>query len=128
MCTPPPPKKKIIFDHIQTNSLKTNQAEFFVFDKFTLQNLANKCWGEKNNLLNFFYITSEVKQCCEALYLSYRPQTECSISQFLQTNCTQPIFRTINRGLLAKPFKKFQNHLQGQPVPTFDKRQSYSAN
>ena len=24
-----------------------------------------------------------------------------------KTNCTQSIFRTINRGLLAKPFKKF---------------------
>ena len=40
-------------------------------------------------------------------YLSYRPQPECSISQFFKTNCTQSIFRTINRGLLAKPFKKF---------------------
>ena len=40
-------------------------------------------------------------------YLSYRPRTECGISQFFKTNCTQSIFRTINRGLLAKPFKKF---------------------
>ena len=29
------------------------------------------------------------------------------ISQFFKTNCTQSMFRTINRGLLAKPFKKF---------------------
>ena len=28
-------------------------------------------------------------------------------SQFFKTNCTQTIFGTINRGLLAKPFKKF---------------------
>ena len=42
-----------IFDHIQdhsrlgleTDSWKTNQAEFFAFDKFTLQNLANKSEG-----------------------------------------------------------------------------------
>ena len=42
-------------------------------------------------------------------YLSYRPRTECSISQFFETNCTQSIFRTINHGLLAKTFtvKKF---------------------
>ena len=40
-------------------------------------------------------------------YLSYRPRTECGISQFFKTNCTQSIFRTINCGLLAKPFKKF---------------------
>ena len=49
-------------------------------------------------------------------YLSYRPRTECSMSQFFKTNCTQSIFRTINLGLLAKPFKKFQNHPYGQPV------------
>ena len=30
------------------------------------------------------YITSEVKQYYEALFLSYIPRTECSISQFLQ--------------------------------------------
>ena len=36
-----------------------------------------------------------------------------------QNNCTQSIFRTINRWLLAKPFKKFQNHLYGQPVLGF---------
>ena len=40
-------------------------------------------------------------------YLSYRPRTECSISYFFKTNCTQSIFSTINHGLLAKPFKKF---------------------
>ena len=40
-------------------------------------------------------------------YLSYRPRTECGISQFFKTNCIQSIFRTINRGLLAKPLKKF---------------------
>ena len=40
-------------------------------------------------------------------YLSYRPRTECGISQFFKTNCTQSIFRTINRGLLVKPCKKF---------------------
>ena len=41
------------------------------------------------------------------LYLSYRSRIECSISQFFKTNCIQSIFRTINRGLLAKPFEKF---------------------
>ena len=38
------------------------------------------------------HITSKVKQ----YYLSYRPRTECSISQFFKTNCTHSIFRTIN--------------------------------
>ena len=59
----------------------------------------------KPTRLYFLCIKSEVKQ----YYLSYRPRTECSISQFFETNCTQSIFRTINHGLLAKTFtvKKF---------------------
>ena len=57
-------------------------------------------WGSVNQpFIYFLYITSEVKQYYEALYLSYRPWTECSISQFFKTNCTQSIFRTINPGL-----------------------------
>ena len=80
-----------------------NKSGRFAFDKFTLQNLAN--------LLYFLYITSEVKRYYEALYLSYRPRTDCSLSLFFKTNCTQSIFRTINRWLLEKPFKNFQNHL-----------------
>ena len=81
---------------------------FLMFDKFTLQNLPTNLGVCKPTLLYFLHITSEAKQNYEALYLSYRPRTiECSISQFSNTNCTQSIFRTINRGLLAKPFKKF---------------------
>ena len=60
---------------------KKNQAEFFAFDKFTLQNLANKSGCVKTNLLYHLNITSEVKQYYEALFLSYRLRTECSISQ-----------------------------------------------
>ena len=47
--------------------------------------------------------------------------------QFFKTNCTQSIFRTTNRELLAKPLKKFPNHLYGQLVLTFGKRQICSA-
>ena len=37
-----------------------------------------------------------MKQYCEALFLRYRPRTtECSISQFCDTNCYHSIFRTI---------------------------------
>ena len=32
-----------------------------------------------------------MKQNYEALFLSYRPRTECSISQFCNTNCTLPM-------------------------------------
>ena len=135
-------KITMIFDHVQeptkwllitihqawkTNSQKKSHAEFFEFEKFNLQNLANKSGCVQTNLLYFLFITSEAKQYYEALYLSYRPRTECSISQFFKTNCTQSIFRTINRGLLVKPFKNFQNDLYGQLVLTFGKRQICSA-
>ena len=93
---------------------KKNQAEFFAFDKFTLQNLANKSGCVKTNFLYHLNITSEVKQFYEGLFLSYRPRAECSISQFCNTECTHSVFRTIDRstrGLLAKQLKKFQNHL-----------------
>ena len=57
-------------------------------------------WGSLNQpFIYFLYITSEEKEYYEALYLSYRPWTECSISQFFKTNCTQSIFGTINPGL-----------------------------
>ena len=93
---------------LENKFLEKNYAEFFEFDKFTLQNLPTNLGVCKPTLLYFLYIASEAKQYYEALYLSYRPRTiECSISQFSKTNCTQSIFRTINRGLLAKPFKKF---------------------
>ena len=89
---------------LKNKFLENNQIRphFFAFDRFTLQILANKSRGVYTNLLYFLYITSEVKQD----YLSYRPRTECSISQFFKKNCTQSIFWTINPGLLAKPFKK----------------------
>ena len=35
---------------------------------------------------------STMRRC---FFLSYRPRTECSISQFCNTNCTHSIFRTI---------------------------------
>ena len=70
----------------------------------------------------FKNITSEIKRYYEALFLSYRQRTECSISQFCNTNCTHSIFKTIETRvgfLIAKPLKNFQSHLHGQPVLTF---------
>ena len=74
-------------------------------------------------LLYHLYITSEVNQYYEALFLSYRPRTtECSISQYCDTNGYHSIFRTIEArvGFGRKPLKKkIQIHLYGQPVLTF---------
>ena len=65
--------------------------------------------GACKPIFYFLYTTSEEKEYYEALFLSYRPRTKCSISQFFKTNCIHSIFRTVRstRGLLAKPFKKF---------------------
>ena len=89
------PRRQILGKQIRPN--------FFCVRQVYFTNSCQQIWGCVNQLLYFLYITSEVKQ----YYLSYRPLTECGISQFFKTNCTQSIFRTINRGLLAKPFKKF---------------------
>ena len=53
-----------------------------MFGEFTLQNFASKSEMCKPTFYTFFFITSELKQYYETLYLSYRPRTECSISQF----------------------------------------------
>ena len=58
---------------VNTNSWKTNQAEFL--RSISLQNLANKSGCVQTHLLYFLFITSEVKEYYEALFLSYRPQT-----------------------------------------------------
>ena len=80
-------------------------TSLFIFIKSCQQ-----IWVRVNQpFISFKPITSEVKQYYEALFLSNRPRTECSISQFRNTKCTHSIFRTIDRGtrgLLAKPLKK----------------------
>ena len=64
-----------------------------MFDKSTLQNLADKSGGVQNSLL---YITSDVNSTMRRCFLTYRPRTECSgYSQFCKTNCSHSIFRTI---------------------------------
>ena len=69
----------IIFGHIrlgvETKFLENRSGRIFAFDRFSLQNLANKSGCVQTNLLYFLYITSEVKEYYEALFLSYRPQT-----------------------------------------------------
>ena len=60
---------------VENKFLENKSGRIFAFDKFTLQNLANKSGCVQTNLLYFLYITSEVKEYYEALFLSYRPQT-----------------------------------------------------
>ena len=60
---------------VENKFLENKSGRIFAFDKFTLENLANKSGCVQINLLYFLYITSEVKEYYEALFLSYRPQT-----------------------------------------------------
>ena len=55
---------------VENKFLEKKSGRIFTFDKFTLENLANKSGCVQINLL---YITSEVKEYYEALFLSYRP-------------------------------------------------------
>ena len=48
---------------VENKFLENKSGRIFTFDKFTLENLANKSG----------YITSEVREYYEALFLSYRP-------------------------------------------------------
>ena len=68
---------------LENKFLETNQEEFFAFDNFSFTRSCQQIWGLVNHLLYFLYIASEVKQYYEALFLSYRPRTECSILQMV---------------------------------------------
>ena len=57
---------------VENKFLENKSGRIFTFDKFTLENLANKSGCVQINLLYFLYITSEVKEYYEALFLSYR--------------------------------------------------------
>ena len=48
--------------------VENKSGRIFTFNKFTLENLANKSGCVQINLLYFLYITSEVKEYYEALF------------------------------------------------------------
>ena len=59
-----------------------NQARVLVFDKFTLQNLADTFSGMQTSRVYFLYITSEVNgTICRCLFI-VRPQTEFLFALF----------------------------------------------
>ena len=80
------PGKQILGKQIRPNFLRSTSLQVI------LQNLANKSGDAQTNRLYFLYITSEVKQYHEALFLSYRPRTD---HNFSNTNCTHSTFRSI---------------------------------
>ena len=87
----------------KTNPRKTTQAEFFCVRQVYFTNSCQQIWGCVNQP---FILFIHDLRWNSTYNLSYRPRTEHGISQFFNTNCTQSMFGTINRGLLAKPLKK----------------------
>ena len=100
---------------VENKFLENKSGRIFTFDKFTLENLANKSGCVQINLLYFLYITSEVKEYYEALFLSYRPPQTIS-SQFHNFSRLIPFIQYSGPSKHAWAFsetvqKIFQNHL-----------------
>ena len=95
-------------DHSRFKTWKTKHALNlrFRFRHVYFTKSCQQIWGCVNQPFLLFIHHS----WGETVLFIYRPRTECSISQFFKTNCTQSIFRTTNSGLLAKPFRKFPEY------------------
>ena len=78
---------------VENKFLENKSGRIFTFDKFTLENLANKSGCVQINLLYLLYITSEVKEYYEALFLSYRPPDlrQLAVSFTIFPDCTRLI-------------------------------------
>ena len=70
--------------------LETNQAEFFAFDNVSFIKSCQQIWGRVHQLFILFIHHILVKQYYEALFLSYRPRTECSILQMVPSKIGFP--------------------------------------
>ena len=97
---------------LENKFLENKSCRIFRFRPVYFKKSCQEIWERVNQPLYLLYITSEVKQYYEALFLSYRPQTKCSISQFFKTNCTHSIFRTIEAsvGSYRNPFKSIKSN------------------
>ena len=87
---------------LENKFLENKSGQSFCFRQVFLTKSCQQIRGCVNQPFILFIHHIRGKTDC----LSYRPRTECSISQFFKTNCTQSICRSVNCGLLAKPFKK----------------------
>ena len=104
--------KKILWKQIRPNFLRST----------SLQILANKSGCVQTNLLLFFIYHIWGERVLGGTVFII--QTSYKMQYFIIFH--HSVFRTIEARVdfyLAKPFKKFPNHLYGQPVLTFDKRQ-----
>ena len=103
---------------LENKFLENKSGRFFCVRQVYVIKSSQPIRWRGTSLLYFLYIASELKQHIyyEALFLPYRPQTECA--QLLYFTILQDKLHSFNiqddrstRGLLARAFKNFQNHL-----------------
>ena len=106
-----------IFDHIQDHSRLGLDNKF-------LENKSRRIFLRSTGLL-YKFLPTNLGVCKPTFYTFYTSHLRWN-STFYHTDLGQntafhnfSMFRTINRGLLAKPFEKFPNHPYGQPVFIF---------
>ena len=89
-------------------SWKTNQIECLRSTSLLYKILPTNLGACKPTFYTFYSShlrrNSTMRRC---IYHTDLGQNALFHNSVFKTNCTQSIFRTINRGLLAKPFKKF---------------------
>ena len=98
---------------LENKFLETNQAEFFAFDKFALQNLGACKPTYYTFHKSHLWWNSTMRRCF--YHTDLRQQYFTILKYKLHSFNIQDDLSM--RGLLGKPLKKtFQNHLYGQPV------------
>ena len=71
----------VALDHRRLIRPGKNSGQIFCVRQVYFTKSCQQIWVRVNQPLNHLNITSDVKQYYEALFLSYRPRTKCSISQ-----------------------------------------------
>ena len=85
-------REKMVLDHSRLG-LENKSARIFCVRQVYFTKSCQQIWVRVNqSFILFTHGTSKVKEYYDALFLSYRPQTKCSISQFFRPNCTHSIF------------------------------------
>ena len=89
---------------LENKFLEKKSGRIFCVRQVCLTKSCQQIWGCKLTFYNF--CTSHLRWN-SIIYHTDLGQNAVCHNFFFKTNCTQSIVRTINRGLLAKPFKKF---------------------
>ena len=86
----------MVLDHSRLG-LENKSGRFFCVRQVYFTKSCQQIWVRVNQpFILLIHDTFKVKEYYEALFLSYRPQTKRSISQFFRTNCTHSIFLASN--------------------------------